>query len=102
MGFNRFDFFGPMNRNIAATRKKRAAYLRQLEKDLYTVPEAAELMDMHPKTLYRWIREGAVKDSGPSPRKKRVSSNDIARYWYPGWTAPFVDEDLENEDLEKF
>lgn len=102
MGFNRLNPFGPMNRNIAATRKKRAAYLRQLEKDLYKVPEAAELMDMHPKTLYKLIRKGEVKDSGPSPRKKRVSSNDIARHWYPGWTSPFGDVDLENEDLENF
>jgi excisionase family DNA binding protein len=93
MAFNRLDLFGPIKRRGEEVRSKRAGYIKSLDKDLYTVPEAAKLMEIHPKTLYRWIREGERNAVQPSPRKTRVPAREIARYWYPGSTSLLGDED---------
>ena len=52
----------------------------ELEQEWYTVDEAAEELDMHPKTVRKRIREGKLKASRPSPRKTRIHYTDLARY----------------------
>jgi excisionase family DNA binding protein len=51
-----------------------------LEQEWYTVDEAAEELDLHPKTVRKRIREGNLKASKPSPRKTRIHYTDLARY----------------------
>ena len=51
-----------------------------LEQEWYTVDEAAEELAVHPKTVRKYIREGKLKASRPSPRKTRIYYTDLARY----------------------
>ena|SRR5829696_1369152 len=70
----------------AAQRKANSRLPRRLrlEEELdqwwYTVPEAAEILREHPKTIYRRIRRGEIKASRPSPRKIRIFYTDLAAY----------------------
>jgi excisionase family DNA binding protein len=51
-----------------------------LEQEWYTVPEAAEELGEHPKTLYRRIRNGEIKADTRRPRKTRIHYTDLAAY----------------------
>jgi excisionase family DNA binding protein len=51
-----------------------------LELEWYTVDEAAEELDLHPKTVRSRLREGKLKASRPSPRKTRIHYTDLAAY----------------------
>jgi excisionase family DNA binding protein len=50
------------------------------EKDWYTVKEAAQLFQVHPKTVYKWVREGEIKADRPSPRTTRIHKRDLLAY----------------------
>jgi excisionase family DNA binding protein len=52
----------------------------ELDQWEYTVPEAAEVLGEHPKTVYRRIRDGEIKASRRSPRKTRIYYTDLAAY----------------------
>jgi excisionase family DNA binding protein len=56
----------------------------RIEDDLdqlwYTVPEAAEVLGEHPKTIYRRIKNGEIRANRPSPRKTRIFYTDLAAY----------------------
>jgi len=54
-----------------------------LEQEWYTVPEAAEKLGEHPKTLYRRIRNGEIKVDKRRPRKTRIHYTDLAAYMSP-------------------
>ena len=44
------------------------------------MPEAAEVLGEHPKTIYRRIRDGEIKAYRRSPRKIRIHYTDLAAY----------------------
>ena len=72
---------------IEAARRKAMSRLprrQRIEEELnqwwYTVPEAAEVLGEHRKTIYRRIRDGEIKANRPSPRKTRIFYTDLAAY----------------------
>jgi excisionase family DNA binding protein len=52
----------------------------ELDQWEYTVPEAAEVLGEHPKTIYRRIRDGEIKVIKRSPRQTRIFYTDLAAY----------------------
>jgi len=50
----------------------------QLEDELLTVAEAAELLKVTRHTIYRWIAEGRLPAVRYSPRVLRIRSEDLA------------------------
>ena len=60
------------------------ALVRQIEstlaKDFYTIAEAAEILEVHRKTIEGWIRSGELKATRPSPRKTRIWKSDLVAY----------------------
>jgi excisionase family DNA binding protein len=72
-------------REAARIRSRRGLSLRErieddLEQEWYTVDEAAEELDLHPKTVRARIREGKLKASRPSPRKTRIHYTSLTSY----------------------
>jgi excisionase family DNA binding protein len=69
---------------IQAAQRRAMSRRERIEDDLdqlwYTVPEAAEVLGEHPKTIYRRIKNGEIKANRPSPRKTRILSADLAAY----------------------
>jgi len=69
---------------IQAARRRAMSRRERLEDDLdqlwYTVPEAAEVLGEHPKTIYRRIKNGEIRANRPSPRKTRILYSDLAAY----------------------
>ena len=53
--------------------------MAQLEQDLYTVQETAELLRLSPNTVYKWIRAGKLQRVKISPRAVRVTAESIER-----------------------
>lgn len=49
-------------------------------RNLLTVPEVAEWARVHPKTVYRWIREGKLKAIQFGPRTFRVPEDSINKF----------------------
>ena len=48
-------------------------------RNLLTVPEVAEWARVHPKTVYRWIREGRLEAIQFGPRTFRVPEDASAQ-----------------------
>ena len=48
-------------------------------RNLLTVPEVAEWARVHPKTVYRWIREGRLEAIQFGPRTFRVPEDAIGK-----------------------
>jgi excisionase family DNA binding protein len=69
---------------IERAQRRAMSRLERREEDLdqyeYTVPEAAGVLDEHPKTIYRRIRDGEIKAYRRSPRKTRIYHTDLAAY----------------------
>ena len=51
-----------------------------LDREWYTVPEAATILGEHQKTVYNRISRGELQASKPSPRKTRVHKTDLVNY----------------------
>ena len=49
-------------------------------RNLLTVPEVAEWARVHPKTVYRWIREGRLEAIQFGPRTFRVPEDAIGKF----------------------
>lgn len=49
-------------------------------RNLLTVPEVAEWARVHPKTVYRWIREGKLEAIQFGPRCFRVPEDAIPQF----------------------
>ena len=49
-------------------------------RNLLTVPEVAEWARVHPKTVYRWIREGRLEAIQFGPRTFRVPEDAIVQF----------------------
>jgi excisionase family DNA binding protein len=49
-------------------------------RNLLTVPEVAEWARVHPKTVYRWIREGRLEAIQFGPRTFRVPEDAIVHF----------------------
>ena len=49
-------------------------------RNLLTVPEVAEWARVHPKTVYRWIREGKLEAIEFGPRTFRVPEDAIGQF----------------------
>lgn len=45
---------------------------------LYTIEEAAEILDIHPNTLRRWLRQGVIKGEKYG-RLWRVKESELLR-----------------------
>jgi excisionase family DNA binding protein len=52
----------------------------ELDQFWCTVPEAAEELGEHPKTVYERIRRGEIKATRQSPRKTRIHYTALAAY----------------------
>ena len=57
---------------------------QSLNQDWYTVNEAIKELsnkgfEIHKETLRRWIRDGKVEVSQPSPRKTIIHKNELVR-----------------------
>ncbi len=64
----------------AETTARETAIKEGLQKEWYTVPEAAEILKEHPKTVYQRVRAGGIRASRPSPRKTRIHKQDLLAY----------------------
>ena len=49
-------------------------------RNLLTVPEVAEWARVHPKTVYRWIKEGELEAIQFGPRTFRVPEDAINKF----------------------
>ena len=49
-------------------------------RNLLTVPEVAEWARVHPKTVYRWIREGKLEAIQFGPKTFRVPEDAIGKF----------------------
>ncbi len=49
-------------------------------RNLLTVPEVAEWARVHPKTVYRWIREGRLEAIQFGPRTYRIPEDGIRQF----------------------
>ena len=49
-------------------------------RNLLTVPEVAEWARVHPKTVYRWIKEGKLEAIQFGPRTFRVPEDAIGKF----------------------
>ncbi len=49
-------------------------------RNLLTVPEVAEWARVHPKTVYRWIRDGKLEAIQFGPRTFRVPEDAIGNF----------------------
>jgi excisionase family DNA binding protein len=80
------SIYDEMARMETARRKANSRLSRRerIEEELdqweYTVPEAAEVLGEHPKTIYRRIKNREIKATKRSPRKTRILSTDLAAY----------------------
>ena len=50
-----------------------------MEKKLYTVQEAAEILRMHTQTIYAWLRSGKLKSVRPG-RKWLIPAEEIESF----------------------
>ena len=58
-------------------------------RNLLTVPEVAEWARVHPKTVYRWIREGRLEAIQFGPRTFRVPEDAIVQFLHQaGYEKP--------------
>ena len=49
-------------------------------RNLLTVPEVAEWARVHPKTVYRWIREGRLEAIQFGPRTFRIPEDAVSQF----------------------
>lgn len=49
-------------------------------RNLLTVPEVAEWARVHPKTVYRWIKQGKLEAIQFGPRTFRVPEDAISKF----------------------
>jgi excisionase family DNA binding protein len=73
-------YYAAQERARKRTMTRRELIEDDLEQEWYTVPEAAEELGEHPKTLYRRIRNGEIKADKRRPRKTRIHYTDLAAY----------------------
>jgi excisionase family DNA binding protein len=78
--YNEMMMFEAAKRRAQRGLSRRERIEEDLEQEWYTVDEAAEELDVHPKTVRRRIHEGKLKASQPSPRKTRIHYTDLAKY----------------------
>lgn len=50
-----------------------------MDKKLYTVEEAAELLRVHYQTIYKWLRTGELKSVRPG-RKWLIPESEIQKF----------------------
>ena len=65
-----------------------------MDKILYSVKEVAEILDLHPKTVQRFIREGKLK-ARKIGRAWKISIDDFKEYAHAelsGAQSPIIDE----------
>ena len=75
-----FDDIARLERAQRRAMSRRERIEEDLDQWEYTVPEAAEVLGEHPKTIYRRIRDGEIKAYRRSPRKTRIHYTDLAAY----------------------
>ena len=56
--------------------------------DMLSVPEAAEILGVSPKTVSRLIDGKRLRANRPSPRKTQVRRGDLDAYRKKTWTMP--------------
>jgi excisionase family DNA binding protein len=49
-------------------------------RNLLTVPEVAEWVRVHPKTVYRWIRQGKLEAIQFGPRTFRIPEDAVSKF----------------------
>ena len=49
-------------------------------RNLLTVPEVAEWARVHPKTVYRWIKEGRLEAIQFGPRTYRIPEDAVSQF----------------------
>jgi excisionase family DNA binding protein len=49
-------------------------------RNLLTVPEVAEWARVHPKTVYRWIKEGRLEAIQFGPRTFRIPEDAVSQF----------------------
>jgi excisionase family DNA binding protein len=49
-------------------------------RNLLTVPEVAEWARVHPKTIYRWIKEGRLEAIQFGPRTYRIPEDAVCQF----------------------
>jgi excisionase family DNA binding protein len=49
-------------------------------RNLLTVPEVAEWARVHPKTVYRWIKEGRLEAIQFGPRTYRIPEDAVGQF----------------------
>jgi excisionase family DNA binding protein len=49
-------------------------------RNLLTVPELAEWARVHPKTIYRWIKEGRLEAIQFGPRTFRIPEDAVGQF----------------------
>jgi excisionase family DNA binding protein len=64
---------------LAAAELARLLSQPAIEK-LYTVRQAAELLGMHPESVYREIRADNIRVEKLGPRRTRIAESELARF----------------------
>ncbi|MCC7352109.1 MAG: helix-turn-helix domain-containing protein [Anaerolineae bacterium] len=64
----------------------------------YTVPEAAEMLEVSPSTVWRWIEAGRLPAQRVGPKNIRIRKEDLAAVITPARTQKVSMEDKERGD----
>jgi len=48
--------------------------------EYYTPKQIAEKLNVHPRTIRRWIREGRLRAIQPGPRTYRIAKEDFESF----------------------
>ncbi len=75
-----FDDVARLENAIRRGKTRRERIEDGLDQEWYTVLEAAEVLDEHPKTLYERIRKGEIVADTRRPRKTRIHYTDLAKF----------------------
>lgn len=63
----------------------------QRDRDYYTVPEAADLLNVSPSTVWRWVKAERLPAYRVGPRAIRIKKEDLAAVVRPAvWSSEVV------------
>ena len=90
--------------NVAAYHANPIDYLREraepMMKQVYTVKDVAELLDVTGDTVRRWCRDGELEAAKLGSGGYRISRHALAAFWRErGGGALFADADADDEGV---
>jgi excisionase family DNA binding protein len=65
------------------------------QENTYTVAQAAELLNVRPVTVYRWIENGTCQSLRVGPKLLRIQESEITRLLSSPVQAPLTEQTTE-------